>query len=77
MISKTRKVWLNADPETGMGVEPPMRNNRRWKLRLYKNNPWCYQQADVPVDLLKRYKEALNTLTEAQKELAKLFKRPE
>jgi hypothetical protein len=65
-LTKIKKVWLNADPETGMGIHfgrpfPGMKQSG------------FYRRCEVPVDLIDQYEKALGELNKAKDELAKIF----
>lgn len=65
---KTSKVWLNADPECGMGIEQPVRGLGS----MYRRSPF-YRRVDVPIALQRRYAKALSAFNSVQGELGKLF----
>lgn len=65
---KTKKVWLNADPEVGMLIEryhPELR-------KMYEGSPF-YRHVSVPVELVNRFQKTARAFQKVQSELHALF----
>lgn len=65
---KTKKVWLNADPEMGMLVEryhPELRE-------MYAKSSF-YRRVAVPMALIKRFDVTARAFQKVQSELSALF----
>lgn len=74
MTVKTRYVWLNCDPESGIWIEPPWpKESRALMDRHFKKYPSLYRRVAIPVESLTRYKAVSKAYCSAQRELMRLF----
>lgn len=63
------RVILDADPETGMGVEP----YSRMGAKRLKSGSSFYKEARIPKELYNRYCTTRAAFAEVQKELGIIF----